>query len=208
MKSAWLARLLSLSYVLSPLAVSQIPGNVRLANGVLLVADKQLEDPNFRKTVIVIADHTDEGTLGLILNRRTQTPLSDALEKWKEAGRVRDPIYVGGPVGRTGMLALVRAKSTPDGGKRVIGDIHLMADKQGLIPFLSDGPDRVRVYAGYAGWAPEQLESEIADGGWHVLPANPRLVFDVDPDTLWVRLSRLAEMQLAQLLPFTAAVPH
>ena len=172
-------------------------GTERLAPGVLLVASKKLDDPNFRKTVIVIADHTDEGTLGLILNRRTELPLSKVLEKWNEAALVKDPIYIGGPVLRTGMFALLRSKTPPAGAKRVSGDIHLVTDRPGLAAHLGEGPTRVRLYAGYAGWGPEQLESEMAEGGWHVLPANPKLLFDDDPGSLWQRLSHVAEMQVA-----------
>ena len=170
----------------------------RLAPGVLLVADRKLVDPNFSQTVIVIADHSEEGTLGLILNRRTELPLSQVLEKWKEAARVRDPVFLGGPVGRTGMFALIRSKTPPEGAKRVVGDIHLITDRAGLAPHLSEGQTRVRVYAGYTGWAADQLESEMTEGAWHVLPANPKMVFDDDPETLWQRLSRQAEMQLAE----------
>jgi putative transcriptional regulator len=183
---------------LIPLTLPIIPASVRIAPGVILVAGKQLDDPNFEKTVVVIAEANDQGVLGLVLNRRSELPLNEVLEKWKEASRVKDPIFLGGPVGREGMFALIRVKATPEGAKRVTGDIHLVTDREGLAPHLSEGPARVRVYAGYTGWAPDQLESEIAEGGWHVLPANPRLVFDDDPDTLWLRLSRNIEMQVAR----------
>ena len=169
----------------------------RIVPGVLLIADKKLDDPNFRKTVVVIADHSEEGTLGLVLNRRTGMPLAQVLEKWKEAARVKDPVFLGGPVGRTGMFALIRSKTPPDGARRVISDIHLVTDRAGLAPHLVEGPTRVRVYAGYTGWGPDQLESEMSEGAWHVLPASPKLIFDDDPETLWLRLSHSAEMQLA-----------
>jgi putative transcriptional regulator len=176
----------------------QATSRVRLAPGVLLVADRDLQDPNFRKTVIVIADQNDEGALGLILNRRTDRKLSEVLPRWKEAAGVRDPFFVGGPVGTDGMFALIRSKTPPAGAKRVIGDIHLVLDREGLAPHIAEGPERVRLYAGYAGWEPGQLESEIDAGGWHTMAANPRLVFDPDPESLWLRLSRLAETQLAR----------
>jgi len=185
--------------VLITLALPLTSAPIRIAPGVILVADKQLDDPNFQKTVVVIADSTEEGVVGLILNRRSEMPLKDVLEKWKEASRVKDPIFVGGPVGRSGMFALIRVKTPPEGAKRVVSDIHLVTDREGLVPHLAEGPARVRVYAGYTGWAPDQLESEIAEGGWHVLPANPKLVFDEDPDSLWVRLSHNVEMQVALL---------
>ena len=179
------------------IALPATPAGVRLASGVILVADKRLDDPNFKKTVVVVADHSEEGSLGLVLNRRSELPLNQVLEKWKEATRVKDPVFIGGPVGRTGMFALIRTKTAPEGAKRVTGDIHLVTDREALAPHLSDGPARVRVYAGYTGWAPEQLESEISEGGWHVLAANPKLLFDEDPDTLWLRLSHNIEMEVA-----------
>ena len=180
------------------LAALQLPAAERLAPGVLLVADKKLGDPNFSKTVVAIVDHSEDGTLGLVLNRRTEMPLSQVLEKWKEVARVKDPIFMGGPVGRSGMFALIRSKTPPDGAKRVVGDIHLVTDRAGLAQHVSEGPTRVRVYAGYTGWAPDQLASEMSEGAWHVLPANPRLIFDDDPETLWLRLSHAADMQLAR----------
>jgi len=76
---------------------------------------------------------------------------------------------------------------------------HLVTDRAGLAPHLSEGPTRVRVYAGYTGWGPDQLESEMTEGAWHVLPATPKFAFDDDPETLWTRLSHSAEMQLARL---------
>lgn len=175
----------------------QFSPNTRLAPGVILVANKKLEDPNFSKAVVLIADHSTEGTLGLILNRRTEMALSQALEQWKEAAKVRDPIFLGGPVGRTGMFALIRTKSASDSAQHIIGDIHLVTERATLKKFISDGPDRMRLYVGYTGWAPEQLESEIEEGGWHVMAPEPKLIFDPDPDTLWMRLSRLADMELA-----------
>jgi putative transcriptional regulator len=188
-----IARLAAFILIALPVA----PAGVRIAPGVILVADKKLEDPNFEKTVVVIAEHSEEGTLGLVLNRRSELPLNEVLEKWKEASRVKDPVFMGGPVGRSGMFALIRVKTPPEGAKRVVSDIHLVTDRKGLAPHLAEGPARVRVYAGYTGWGPEQLESEIAEGGWHVLPANPRLMFDEDPDTLWLRLSHNIEMEVA-----------
>jgi putative transcriptional regulator len=196
MRAAWL-------FVSIAIAL-QLSAEVHLAPGVLLVADKDLQDPNFAKTVIVIADYTDEGTLGLVLNRRTDVALGDVLDKWKEATGVKDKIFMGGPVGRTGMFALIRAKTAPEGSKRVLSDIHLVTERAGLGPHLAEGPARVRVYAGYTGWGPDQLESEISDGGWHVLPANPKLVFDEDPDSLWIRLSHTADMQVASSEPAQA----
>jgi putative transcriptional regulator len=193
------AVILVLATLWSPGAVwPQAASRVRLSPGVLLVASRELRDPNFRQTVIVIADRQDEGALGLILNRRTDLKLSEILGKWKEAAGVRDPIFVGGPVGTNGMFALLRTKVAPSGAKRVTGDIHLVVDREGLNAHLAEGPDRVRLYAGYAGWEPGQLEAEIDEGGWHVLPANPKTVFDPDPDTLWARLVRLTELQLAR----------
>jgi putative transcriptional regulator len=183
------------AFLLLPQAA--IPADLRIARGMILVADTHLDDPNFQKTVVVVADVNEDGTLGFILNRRSQLPIKDVLQKWKEAANVKDPVFLGGPVGRSGMFALIRVKTPPEGAKRVLGDVHMVMDHEGLGPHLSEGPSRMRVYAGYTGWAPEQLESEISEGGWHVLPANPTLMFDEDPETLWLRLSRNIELQVA-----------
>ena len=133
------------------IALSLIAADVRIAPGVILVASRSLADPNFKQTVVVIAEANEEGTLGLVLNRRTDMPLSQVLEKWKEAAAVKDPIFMGGPVGRTGMFALIRTKTPPEGAKRVLGDIHMVMDRGGLTPHLNEGPAKVRVSRGLYG---------------------------------------------------------
>ncbi len=170
--------------------------------GRILVANDQLGDPNFSRTVVLIVQYDeDEGTVGLILNRRSDIPLAKAFPAVK--GARRDPVYLGGPVGRTVVQALVRLGAKTPNATRLVGDVHLTVDKDLVERSVSSGadPSRFRVYAGYAGWAPGQLEAEIELGAWTVIRAGPAAIFDGDPDSLWIRLSREAHSVVARAIP-------
>lgn len=167
--------------------------------GSLLCADRSLKDPNFAQTVILIVRYDEEGTLGLILNRRSEVPISKVLGDWKEAKGHKEPIFVGGPVEERSLIALARSSAKSDDSPTILRDVHLVSDL-GLLQHMlksAAGPDKFRLYAGYAGWAPEQLEEEVDAGAWHIFPGNANIVFDSDPDTLWMRLIKKTETQIA-----------
>jgi putative transcriptional regulator len=139
--------------------------------------------------------------MGIILNRRTQVPASRVFEDWKEAKGHSEPVFLGGPVERMGALALLRSRASLDKAHRVLGDVHATSDQRLLGKQLAAGapPERFRIYLGYAGWAPDQLDNEIDLGAWHVFPGTPDLVFDREPETLWDRLIRKTDMRIARL---------
>lgn len=168
--------------------------------GTLLVADRDLKDPNFAQTVILIAKYDDEGTLGIIVNRRTDVPVSRVLEKWKEAKRHSEPVFLGGPMEKSAALALVRSKSAIEGALKLGRGIQFVAEPAQLQKALSLGPpDETRIYFGYVGWAADQLENEIEEGAWHVFPFDAGIAFDADPDAVWPRLIKKTETQIAAL---------
>jgi putative transcriptional regulator len=170
-----------------------------IAAGRLLVASEKLGDPNFAESVILVVQHDEaEGTVGLILNRRSDLPLSKLFPDVK--GAKSDPVYVGGPVGKGAAQALLRLPAKEEGARRVIGDVYLTGDKALVEKSVASGadPSRFRVYAGYAGWAPGQLEMEIELGAWTVMRAGPGVVFDDDPESLWMRMSRESQKMVAQ----------
>ncbi|MFL6140098.1 MAG: YqgE/AlgH family protein [Frankiaceae bacterium] len=152
--------------------------------GQLLVATPALEDPNFRRAVVLILEHNADGAIGVVLNRPSQAPLAEALPSWQLA--VSDPqvVFVGGPVQRTAALGLGWVpRGMPGGGLRVlddcVGTLDLDSDP-GTLPLAG-----ARVFAGYAGWGGGQLEAEIATGSWYVLEALPGDAFTHAPDRLW-----------------------
>lgn len=171
------------------------PGD--LGAGKLLVASRELPDPNFAKTVILLVQYDGDGVVGLILNRRSKVPISRMLGEVAGAKSRTDPIYAGGPVGRTEVLALAR-RSSGD-AKRVFGDVFLVSSREDIEKTFATATDAdaIHVYLGYSGWTQPQLDNELDLGAWYIFPGNAKAVFDSDPDSLWDRLIRSTELRIA-----------
>jgi putative transcriptional regulator len=174
--------------------------------GRLLVATPLLRDPNFFRTVVFLADHGDGGALGVVLNRPTETTLTDVLPLWETAASSPPSVFLGGPVSPEGALALAHVGSVgrPDDGFAPLvdgfGAVDLDGDPAILGPYLAG----LRVFAGYAGWGPGQLEGEIAEGAWYVVDAAPDDVFSSAPSDLWARVLRRQGGDLALVSTFPA----
>jgi putative transcriptional regulator len=155
-----------------------------LRAGRLLVATPDLADPNFSHAVVLLLEHNDEGAFGVVLNRPSDVDVAAALPGWERLSAPPDVVFVGGPVQQDGVVAL--AAGTDDVLEKsvlpAVGVVDL--DRDPLV--AGAGLDRVRVFAGYAGWGAGQLESEVADGGWFVVDATPGDVFSDDPEELWL----------------------
>jgi len=171
-----------------------------LGIGKLLVAKRDAPDSTFAKTVILVVRYTRGGTVGLMLNRRTEVPVSKALEPLKGASGRSDPVFAGGPVELPNVLALLRANVMPEGAEHVTGKVYLVPTGTLLEKTLARRLDPVdfRVYLGYCGWGPGQLENETNHGFWRVLSGSADIVFDSEPETLWSRLIERAEQRIAQ----------
>lgn len=154
--------------------------------GRLVVATPLLDDPNFQRAVVLVLDHDEEGALGVVLNRASGVPVGETLDDWVEL--VADPpvVFGGGPVEPTAVVALGRAVpgGTADGSTAILERIQLV-DLDGDPVLAAADLERVRVFAGYAAWAPGQLELEIAQGAWFAVDAEPFDVFTADPEGLW-----------------------
>jgi putative transcriptional regulator len=169
--------------------------------GRLLLATPPLEDPNFDRTVIYVLEHHDEGALGLVLNRPSPEQLDEPLDAW--AGLQTNPslVFVGGPVDPDALIALARTAeplAEPDEHLAPLsGDIasaDLAADPS-TVPAIS----ALRVFRGYSGWGPGQLEGEIEAGAWLVLDPEPTDLFTTDPDELWRAVLRRQPGRLSWL---------
>jgi len=180
-----------------------------LAAGKLLVAARNLSDPNFAATVILLVEFNRQGAMGLIVNRPTTIPLSRLLPGPEQASSGAAMAFIGGPVEPSTVLALLRSKSPRSDGRRVVGDVHLVSTRDALNETIAAGvtPDRVRVYVGYAGWGAGQLEHETAEGGWHVLAADAGVVFDPDPASTWRRQIKRTEALSARGTHFRPTMP-
>jgi len=174
------------------------PGS-QLAPGKILVARRTLEDPNFAETVIVLVDYNEEGTLGLIVNRQTKLPVSRLARDLAGAKGRTEPLYLGGPVAISGVMGLIRAKTKLEDAKHVSDDVYMISSKTAVEKAMASSFDSktFRLYLGYAGWDAGQLEFEMTLDSWDVLPANPGIVFDPHPETLWQRLVEQEGMQIA-----------
>lgn len=174
-----------------------------LTVGKLLVASRDLADPNFAHTVVLIVHFDADGVVGLVLNRRTDVPISRVLEGLKAAKDRSDRVYLGGPVERPSVLALLQSKAKPEGAEHVFGGTYLIASKPLFEQTISTRPDPAvfHVYLGYAGWAKDQLRMEVTMGAWFIFPADAETVFSADPDSLWPQMIRKTELKVARSEP-------
>jgi len=174
-----------------------------LAAGKLLVASRDLANPNFSKTVVLLVHYDAQGVVGLILNRRSDVPLSRALEDLKPAKDRSDTAYLGGPVETPVVLALLQSPSKIEGAEHVFGRIYLISTKSLLEETISAKPDPgvFHIYLGYVGWTADQLRREVELGAWFIFPQDVSAVFNSDPDSLWSKMIRKTELQLAEVSP-------
>ena len=177
-----------------------IPGSTP-TKGRLLLATPPLEDPNFDRTVIYVLEHHDEGALGLVLNRPSPEELDEPLDAWAELQSNPSLVFVGGPVDPDALIALARTTVPLDEPDEhlapLTGDLasaDLAADPA-TVPSIT----ALRVFRGYSGWGPGQLEDEIEAGAWLVLDPDPSDVFTSEPDELWRAVLRRQPGRLAWL---------
>lgn len=167
------------------------------ANGVFLVAQPQLAAPTFRRTVILITQRPDGGSLGVILNRPTDVALSAMFPKHRNIAAQTQNMYVGGPVQPQALLFLVRSDQAPPGSIRILRDVYLTSDADWINSAVND-PQKIsalRVYTGYAGWAPGQLRGEMERQGWYILPADTESIFEHNNADLWETLVKRAVLR-------------
>ena len=158
-----------------------------VATGVLLVASPSLEDPNFRQAVVLVVDHGPKGTVGLILNRSTNVLLSKALPDITVLKGTSYRLFAGGPVEASRFLLLSRLKEPPADARLVFDGVYLGRKPDALERIITQAKptEAFRAFAGFAAWAPRQLEAELVVGAWGILPADSSSMFDKDPAVLW-----------------------
>jgi putative transcriptional regulator len=160
--------------------------------GHLLVATPALKDPNFERTVVLLVAHEPGGALGVVLNRPTEVPVADVLGGWGGLAGQPSVLFEGGPVQPESAICLARTKTGVTklpGFHRVsglVGTVDLSSDPEKL----TDQIDSLRVFAGYSGWSPGQLEEELDAGSWFVFDALPGDAFMTRPDDLWPMVLR------------------
>jgi putative transcriptional regulator len=167
--------------------------------GKLILAGPMLKDPNFDRAVVLITEHSEEGAMGLVLNRPSEATIGDAVPDLTWVADPEDTVYVGGPVAPNGVIVLAE---WTDPGQAVV----LVEDDLGFVPGDADDPEalatairRARVYAGHAGWGPGQLENELAEEAWIVEAPRREELFSDDAEGLWPAVLRRMGREFALL---------
>lgn len=196
--------LLSLSLViaLSRAGLASIPdAGPRLlqeqpAAGKFLIASESIRDPRFRESVILLLNHDAQGTLGVIVNRPTRVQLSEVVDEG-----LPGQLFFGGPVQPSTFSLLVRSplsgepgtdKGEDEEGSFILGELYFVFGTDKVLERISrlEADETARVYAGYAGWSPGQLDAELRNGGWYLALASTEAVFAEDPASVWKTLMR------------------
>lgn len=164
-----------------------------LAAGILLLATPWLKDPPFDRAVVLLCTHGDSGTLGLVLNRPLEVTAGEGLAGVVAPQRVTMPLFNGGPVSPDSLYALHTMDTLRGPSEMVCGNVGFLPGTGELLNVLQAPPaegEALRLFAGCAGWAPGQLEAEIANNAWILAPSSPRAIFTGKPESLWGRVMR------------------
>jgi putative transcriptional regulator len=157
-------------------------------HGQLLVAGPGLVDPNFWRTVVLVGEHSDEGALGVVLNRASETTVEEAVPELALLAEEMGAVHLGGPVQPSAIVVLADFVDPDEARSLVLDSIGFLPSE--IDPAVLGELRRARVFAGYAGWGPGQLEGELDEGSWIVEPALAEDVFTDDPEGLWSSVLR------------------
>ena len=181
--------------------------------GHYLISGRRLRDPNFYKTVVLIVEHGPEGAMGLVINRPSSVTVAHALSEHFQLPETDDVVFVGGPVEPSALFVLHNAPELDEAERPVVSGLYVGSSAgvfEKVIRSAADGDDtgvQFRIFSGCAGWAPGQLEGELARGDWHVVPAAAESLFASCPYAMWdEQLHRFYERN--RLLPHLVKDPE
>jgi putative transcriptional regulator len=182
--------LVAVSWLL-PAAVDADP---RPAKGTLLVATELVQGELFAKTVVLLLHYDETGAFGLVVNRPTDVTPGEVLAEEEAVAGYSGTLFWGGPVHMDSLRALLLTDDPPEEAEKITASVYLVSFEDALGQGPAD-PAVLRLFIGYAGWAPGQLDYEMARGSWRVLPATGELVFAEAPEKLWQRLAPAQEQR-------------
>jgi putative transcriptional regulator len=154
------------------------------ARGQLLIAGPTLLDPNFWRAVVLVVEHTDDGALGLVLNRPSETTVGEAVPQLEELIDRSDQLFIGGPVQPSAVIVLAEFEDPTDAALIAFDTVGVLGTGPGSEE-LTAGVRAGRAFVGHAGWGPGQLDSELERGDWILDPAQRQDAFCAAPPELW-----------------------
>jgi putative transcriptional regulator len=168
---------------------------VPLSQGVFLVAKPHLSDPNFIHSVILLVSYGKEGAMGVVINKPAFIQLRQIVPEVKGMKEAAIPLYKGGPVNAADLTVLFTSDIPQEDAQRVFDDVYFTGRKEVILSLLQNKPEntRLRVYSGYAGWAPGQLEHEIMRGDWITINADVKKIFAEEPSRIWPSIFTIRE---------------
>lgn len=166
------------------LNLKKLKNELTPAVGRILIAEPFLSDPNFARAVVLLCEHGEDGTVGFIVNRSTELMLDDLLPDLYASGL---NIYQGGPV-QMDTLHMMHTTPVELGGNEIFPGVYWGGSYEALQDMIAAGtydPAQLRLFVGYSGWSPGQLEKEVEEGSWIITDLTPRLLFDTSPENVW-----------------------
>lgn len=173
-----------------------------IARGKFLVASQYfMKDPLFAESVILLIQHDEKGTIGLIMNHTTSMSVHEAFPENTELLHLTNPIYIGGPVAPKQFFLLVRGNHKREGCMQVMDEISFCVNQVVIQDLLSheSRKERIRLFAGCSSWAPGQLAAEFRIGGWNLLSADAKAIFETDPSLFWREMNSRTTQQQTRL---------
>lgn len=170
--------------------------------GKMLVASPTLLDPNFERAVVLMLEHTEDGALGVVLNRPSGLSVGDVMAPWAPMVTPPSMVFEGGPVSTDSALGLVRTSDRDVLGIRRLEHDVALVDLDTPAELVSDSVTSMRLFAGYAGWAAGQLETELEEDAWFVVEALPDDAFSGEPQSLWRRVLKRQPHPLSLVASF------
>ena len=173
--------------LLVSVSVTPSIGDERQVLGFFLVASEEMQDPRFKETVVLVTPHHRAEVVGVVVNKPTEIAVSTLFPQSELKDEHSRQLYFGGPVSGQSLLFLIRSKKQPKASLRIFDDVFLSADSKVLEQVLRHPKPftGLRVFSGYAGWKPGQLEAEVKKGSWLLREADTEILFNTEPGLIW-----------------------
>ena len=183
----------------------------KLERGIFLISNRNISDPRFKQSVILITKHDTTGSVGLIINKPTTIPVSHALTEVEKRKNIPEYMQFGGPVQFRSLLTiLLHTERNPKGVWPFLDQVYIAAGFANINGIVMDTEpsDQMKIYAGYAGWVRGQLHAEVARGNWHLKKADTHTLFRTDTENIWPEMIRSIEQEASRKWVLKERVPE